>query len=468
MSVLYLAILVPIVITAIFYAFKRHEFTWWEFFIPIGSVLVTIVISKLLIDYKSVHFTEYWGSTITAVYEEEPWNEWHSETCYTYTTDSKGNTTSHAYDCSHQDDTGPSWYATTNINEKFSITEKLHDELVRQFKTRKTAIDSRHNHSASSRAVGSDGTKFEGRRVGETSYIYQTTWSGDDATRKPYASEHSYVNKIKASDLTIFNMSVISKAKADSLGLFEYPKYEGGGFFSMTKGFEFPTILGGKVSEETQEKFRKLNGKFGVSNELRLWILVFENKPAMIAQYQENYWVRGNMNELVICIGKKGEEIQWSYAFSWSTSAQLTAAVKDEVFNLFNYKDSLIKGVAPKAIPLPKDIQKKIMGNAGNKLPQGITPLPKIAVKDTVIKVKSPTYPVLNEKTWDAYYQYLNKNLGQYKRRSFKEFDYLSVEPSNTAIIIVFVLAFIISICVNIWVITNDINDDNNNWRRNW
>jgi len=44
---------------------------------------------------------------------------------------------------------------------------------------------------------------------------------------------------------------------------------------------------------------------------MRLWVLVFEDKPSFIAKYQENYWVRRNMNEFVICIGKKDTIIQW-------------------------------------------------------------------------------------------------------------------------------------------------------------
>jgi hypothetical protein len=335
---IYLALLVPLAITFGFYLYKKHEFTWWEFFIPMASVLVMIVVSKLIIDYSSVHFTEYWGSTITSVYEEEPYNYWKHQTCtrsYPCGTDSKGNTKwcTETYDCSHQEDVGPSWWAVTNLNERFGITEKQHDELVLQFKTKKRVVDSHDNYAPRDHAVSSNGTKFQGKIVGNTSYVYQTIWSGDDNTRKAYVSEHSYVNKIKATDLSIFNIKMVKEEEVDSLGLFRYPKYEGGGLFSYTQGLDYPTILGGNVSKETQEKFKRLNGKFGVSNELRLWVLVFENKPISTAMYQENYWVRGNMNELVICIGKKGDEILWSHAFSWSLSDALTASVKNKVMD---------------------------------------------------------------------------------------------------------------------------------------
>ena len=456
MSILYLALLIPVIVTAVFYYFKKCEFTWWEFFIPIGSVLITIIISKLIVDYSSVHFTEYWGSTITAVYEDEPYNYWKTETCSRQVpcgSDSKGNTTycTVYYDCSHQEDVGPSWFAVTNIDEEFSISERLHDELVKQFGTTKTVIGSHTNYSSNDECSGSSGTKFEGKPVGNVSYNYQTTWSGSDNTRKAYTSIHSYVNKIKASDLSVFNIAIVSEKKADSLKLFKYPKYNGGGLFYMSQGMDYPTILGGNINKETQEKFKRLNGKFGVSNKMRLWILVFENKPEKIAEYQENYWVRGNKNELVLCIGKKGNEIQWAHSFSWANSNVLTTAVAHQVLNLYTYKDSVIK------IQLPP-VNNKIFRKKLDKLKQ----LPPI-FKDTTIKVQSPNYPVLTEKTWDDLYQYLNQNLGQFKKRTFKEFDYLTVEPSNTAIIIVYIIAFLISIAVNIWVTTNDIYDTNDN-----
>ena len=456
MPTVYLALLIPIIVTGIFYFIKRHEFTWWEFFIPFATTLVAIICIKAFIDHRAVQFSEYWGSTVVAVYEEEPYNEWDNETCSYTTTDSKGNSTTHYYDCSHQDDYGPSWYAVTNLKEQFGITEQMHDELVRQFKTTKTAIDSRNNHSPRDKAHGSDGTKFQGKQVGKTSYIYQTTWNGSDDTRKAYASEHSYENRIKATDLSIFNIALVKEEQADSLGLFKYPPLEGGGLFRQTKGLEYPTILGGDISKETQEKFKRLNGKFGVSNQMRLWVLIFENKPMSIAQLQENYWVRGNMNELVICIGKKGNEIQWSHAFSWALSDVLTVAVKNEVLNLYTYRDSTVKRTMPTILPLGKEVRGKILGKAGEKLPANVMPIPTQGTTDTIIKVKSST-PQLNEKTLNELYAYLNGNLDKFERRSFEEFSYLEVEPSTGAVIFIYILSLVLSIAVCVWVTTNDI-----------
>lgn len=461
--IIYLALLVPIIVTGIFYYIKKHEFVWWEFFIPIASVLVATIISKVIIDHQSVQFDEYWGSTVTAVYEQEPYNYWHVQTCTRSVpcgTDSEGNTEycDETYDCSHQDDVGPSWWAKTNINETFGITEQQYDELVRQFGRERIVVDSHRNHAPRDRCVGSKGTKFEGKQVGKVSYEYETNWGGEDNTRKAYVSIHSYVNKVKASDLSIFNMKLVKEEEADSLGLFKYPLYKNSWFSGSGNGLEYPTILGGNVSKETQEKFKRLNGKFGPTNEMRLWVLVYENKPMSITEQQKNYWVRGNMNELVVCIGKKGNEIQWADAFSWALSDELTVEVKNRILDLYTYRDSLLKRNIPQVLPVGKDVQKKILGKAGEKLPAGIIPVPNQVSADTIIKVKS-AYPMLTEETWNEYYDYLNENLHRFKRRSFEEFSYLKVEPSVGAIIFIYIFALIVSVGVNFIVINNEISE---------
>ena len=78
---IYLTLLIPIFTTFGFYLFFKHKFTWWEFFIPITSTLIVIVITKLIFDTANLKFDEWWGSTVVAVYEEEPYNEWHHQIC---------------------------------------------------------------------------------------------------------------------------------------------------------------------------------------------------------------------------------------------------------------------------------------------------------------------------------------------------------------------------------------------------
>jgi len=456
MPSIYLALLIPLIVTGIFYYFKRHEFVWWEFFIPFLVVLVAVIISKFAIEASSVSFKEYWGSSIVSVTEQEPYNYWKVDECSRQVasgTDKDGYTTyrTEYYDCSHQEDVGPSWEATTTIGENITITDEQYDELIQRFGTGRKVINTHKNYHSNDDCVWSRGTKFEGKTVGNISYEYQTTWSGSDDTRKSYVSEHSYENRIKASDLTIFNIKMVNDVQADSMGLFKYP--------TKNNGLDYPTILGGNVSKDIQEKFRNLNGKYGASNQLRLWVLVFENKPMSIAQYQENYWVKGNKNELVICIGKKGNEIQWSHAFSWALSAELTAEVKNKVFDLYTYKDSVKKVNPPPVIPVNKALKNKVLGKVGEKLPD-VLPIPKQALQivnnDSIIKVKSK-YLALNEQTWNEYYKFLDGSLHKFQRRQFKEFNYISVEPSTGWVIFVYILSLLVSIGMGFFVIKNSL-----------
>ena len=396
----YGAVLLAFIVTLVFYLLDKKQYTWWEFFIPPVATLVVVLLTQLIFKATSSYYGETWGSTVVAIYEQEPYNYWHNETCYHDVpcgTDKDGNTIycSEPYDCSHQDDVGPSWEAVTNIGESLDISESTYEKLRKQFAPNgRSIVEARDNYDSNDECVHSDGTKFEGKEVGEVSYLYKTSWPKTDETRQPVASSHNYKNKIKASNTSVFNIKVVTKEDAHKYGLYDYPK--------IGDPFTYPTILGGGVSEKTQENFRKLNGKFGPTNEVRIWVLVFENKPEIVGNYQENYWVRGNMNELVICIGKNGSKIQWTNVFSWGTNEKLRVDIRNYINNI----------------------------------------------------------PTLNEKGWNDLYDYLNVNMHKFKRRDFNEFDYLTRESSTTELWVLYILGVIAAIGVNIWTSRNEFTDD--------
>ena len=451
------SLIVVVIVTAIFYFRNPKEYKWWEFAIPLVITTGLIFGAKAIIDHQSVMFTEYWGETITAVYEEEPWNEWIHKTCtesYPCGTDSDGNTKycTRTYDCSYQADYGPKWYCKTNLGNRYSMSENYHDELVALFGTGKNIIKTRKNHSARSRAVSSKGTKFAGTTVGRTSDVYETKWPQSEVTRKGVFTKHRYENRIKASDLSVFNIPVVTEVEADSMGLFEYPE--------TWDKYTSPVILGGDVSEETQDVFRRLNAKFGPTNQLRLWILVFEDKPAITATYQENYWVKGNKNELVICIGKKGNEIQWSHSFSWALSGTLTAETAQKVLELYEITMETKTGQKlPAAIPIMGQA-KKVIGDATGIDTSLLPPvLPLGVAQSDIAEVKKSKTPVLTSRTWFAYYEYFDKNLNRFERRSFEEFSYIKVDPKTWQIVLIYILALLISGGINLWVSNNEIHD---------
>jgi len=478
------ALIVCLIVTGIFYFLDRKRYLWWEFFIPVVITVGMIFGISALIQHGNVQFTEYWGETIISVYEEEPYNYWQHQTCtrsYPCGTDSEGNTKycTETYDCSHQVDVGPSWSCKTDLGNSYNITENKYDSIKILWGTPRAVVNSHHNYAPRDRCVGSNGTKFEGKRVGETSYVWQTDWPGTDPTRKGYFTMHQYENRIKASDLSLFNISVVTDEEADSLGLYKYPEINGGGWFGIGDNIDFPTILGPNVSKQTQENFRKLNAKFGPTNKLRLWILIFDNKPATLAAYQENYWVKGNKNELVLCIGTKGQEITWTHAFSWALSGDLTAEVAQKALDLYTLTVKTKSGKnIPVGIPLiglktPVDsvLRKTIQKETGIKIDSifksPILPLQHeqlsklIGGKEEIVDLIKSATPILNDYTWEEYYSYLNSNLQRFQKRSFEEFSYVKVELKNWQVILIYVLALLISVGINFWTFLNEFTDDN-------
>ena len=457
------ALIVVLLVTAIFYFLNPERYKWWEFGIPLVVTLGLIFGSKAIIDHSSVMFTEYWGESIVSVHEEEPWNEWIHRTCSRQVpcgTDSEGHTKycTEYYDCSYQADYGPEWYCKTDLNNTYRMSERLHDSLVAVYGTGKKITGTHRNHSANSSAAGSRGTKFEGTRVGRESYVYSTIWPRTEETRKGVFTKHRYENRIKASDLSLFNISIVSEEQADSLGLYNYPE--------DIDRYNCPTILGQNISPSVQADFKKLNAKFGPTNELRLWILVFEDKPSITAQYQENYWVKGNKNELVICIGKKGDRIQWSYAFSWGLNGTLTAEAASKVLELYEYTITSKEGQKlPVAIPIVKELKSVIADATGIDTAMIPPALPLPIATENIKNIERSSSPILNERTWKEYYKYFDANLHKFERRHFEEFSYLKVEPKTWQIVLIYILALLCSVGINFWATLNEIYDDESSYK---
>ena len=140
------ALLVNIAVTLFFYLRAPKEYVWYELVLSLVITSGLIFGAKALADKHTATFTEYWGETIVRVYEQEPYNYWHSETCtetYACGTDADGNTEycTRTYDCSHQDDVGPSWWCITELGNKYSMTEHYYDELVELFGTETIKTD---------------------------------------------------------------------------------------------------------------------------------------------------------------------------------------------------------------------------------------------------------------------------------------------------------------------------------------
>lgn len=136
---------------------------------------------------------------------------------------------------------------------------------------------------------------------------------------------------------SIFKFDEIDKYKAKKIGLYDYPKIDND--FSYQQ-----QILGWKNKDKLSIKLINfINAYYGKSYQFRMYILCFYNKSINIAKHQRSYWNGGNKNEFIVCLGidSISNNVNWSYPFSWQDNPLLEAKVKQyfiENNNLNIYK----------------------------------------------------------------------------------------------------------------------------------
>ena len=136
------------------------------------------------------------------------------------------------------------------------------------------------------------------------------------------------------------------------------------------------------VTPQVDELFRKFNARFAPEYQMRLYILLFDtSKGVAISELQRAYWQGGNKNEFVVCIGMSTQGmVKWARAFSWA------------------------------------DEQSKEIETA-----QWLMQHPKI--------------------DWSEFYTWLRWNLRDWKRKEFKDFDYINITLPLWQVISIYVLS---------------------------
>ena len=126
--------------------------------------------------------------------------------------------------------------------------------------------------------------------------MYSIKWDGKIETSEASVLKVPFENIVKVSH-SAFNYPEITDDQADTLGLFHYPdNYD---------YYKQKAVLGLNSTNLAQihTKFEYLNGNLGRKYKVKVFTLIFKNKPIDIAFKQEAYWDGGNQNELVVCIG---------------------------------------------------------------------------------------------------------------------------------------------------------------------
>ena len=305
---IWFALGIPAITTLILYKIWKHEVVVWEFAIPFAVSVLLVGVSHLIIQNTTAQETEYWGGLVQKAEYYEKWNERvpcsHPKYCTRTVTNADGTTSTQTYQCGYQHPYDvkthpPRWQVVDTNGIEISISQNRYSQLVEQFGNSHFVDMNRNYHTI-------DGDKYEAR------------WDRSRETAEVTTTEHSYENRIRHSDHSVFNYPEIEPEEIEQYGLYEYPEVQ--------RPYHLPVILGGGSDmdlQDAEEEFQFLNGQLGPRKEVRVWVLLFEGQPREAGHMQEALWVNGNKNEFVITIGHQDEQVNWAHVFSWSESERL-------------------------------------------------------------------------------------------------------------------------------------------------
>lgn len=386
----WLVLLVPIIGAIVAYFLFKKRLTWWEILIPlVVSVGLTFGMKALFENFEK-QSDEYWGGLAVRAEYYESYETWDHETCTRTYTDADGNTHTETYDCSHCDYSGPEWVLINNIGEKWNISQETYQYLIQKWKVKQV-------FNELNRSIDYHGG------CGDDGDMYSITWDGVRETAEITSSVHTYENRVKASRNS-FSFLKVEENDVKQYGLYEYPE---------VKGYTQNNVLGINqvkwLTPNEQAWFVReanfINGNYGPKKHVRVYFLFFVDKPSLAAKMQEAYWVGGNGNELVVCIGlsSKTKKTQWVAPFTWSP----------------------VRRIVP-------DIREDIM--------------------------KSENFDVQN--TINVVEKHVN---AEFKRMDFAEFSYISVEIPTWSKVVIWIIVSMATFGIFYWNVSNEFVPDENN-----
>lgn len=300
--IIYGALLIPVLVAFILFKYFSHKTVWWEFFIPLIASLIFITTSKMIIESAQVSCKEYWGSFIKKVEYYEDWNEYIQQTCECCC-DEDGNNCD-TYDCSYVDYHPAYYQIITTTNETISISEGEYLKLKRHFGNDFFTDMHRDYHT-------NDGD------------LLYSMWEGDSVKAIPVTTIHTYENRVKAADQSVFHFEPVNDSDKTKYDLKDYPK--------IYSYYKMNTVLGDDSPDArlANKKFQYINGLLGSKKEVHIFVLVFKDQPVNAAIKQKWYWSGANMNEFVICIGTDSKRnVTWCQPISWTKNETLKAEIQ--------------------------------------------------------------------------------------------------------------------------------------------
>jgi len=386
------ALFIPLVLTIIAYKIWPHQITIGEVALPTILSFLGIWASAYTMEETSIQDVEYNGHIIVSARYYEYWETWVEKTC-SYTTcngrDKNGNCTgytTHYYDCSYCDENSAYWEAYTADGLSFRIDQNYYNKLKQQWSATPVFIEL-------NRSINSHNGLFKGG-CGQDGNAYEIRWDSKVETSEGAVTEHPFINMIKVNH-SAFSFKSIDKEVADSLGLYSYPKNYS--FYKQRCLLSHNMLF----TELEHRKLEYLNAVLGPKNKVKIFTLIFKNKPIDVAFKQEQYWEGGNQNELVVCIGvDDAKNIQWVKPFSWCDNKRILVDTREDIAES------------------------------------------KVLNVDTLFNIYNTNVP--------KFFHY----------KSFKDFNYLTFEPTNGQLLFIYILTLILTIGSIWFVVINEISNE--------
>ena len=226
--------------------------------------------------------------------------------------------------------------------------------------------------------------------------MYYTMFDNKPENTEFVSTQFHYENKVQSEGASsLFGYRKMEKEEALKLGLFDYPPIQ--------YNYVLPTfIVEGTKNADLLVAERQLDifaAKYGLPKKIRPWVIVFNHGDISRCREQEVYWKGGNKNEFVVCLVMNSGKVSATHVFSWT-----------EV-------DSL-----------------------------------KIDARDWFIS--HPDSPIKEYISW------LTGELsGRFIKKSFKDFNYVSVSPPFSHVVWCWVLTSILNIALMTWNIKNEYGE---------
>lgn len=393
---MFYSLIFPILSSIILLIYFREKIAKWELIIPSLFVTIFILFFKLIYELSSNYSTEYRGNLITSATYYEYYSTWVDKTCSREVCSGSGENrtcVTEYYDCSYCDENEPYWVVTDNEGNNHTISKKYYEKLIKKWSADPQFIDMNREivkeysgFFSKTLECGCDGDK------------YKIKWDKKPETSEANVYEHSYKNKVLNNN-SAFSYGKISKEEAEKMKLYEYPEYYD--FYKQNAILGLEKVKGLKNSNEIQNKFEFING-LGYKTKNKTFVLLFPDRNLDVAFLQEQYWLGGNRNELVICIGydSKTNKINWVKPFSWTDNKRVLVEIREEISEL-KYLD-----------------------------------FDKIYVK---------VYNIIHK---------------YFKPKNFDDFEYLDTEYSTGSYVFVYISSLIISILISIWIVKNEFREN--------